>query len=165
MFQDRCKRHPSGNVTCPHSCSPDDKSKNTCDLDSRFEGEPVDYAAAACTLYPCVKYYTAKAEDLKLSEKVVWDVPLRQQSPDPISSITGSAILPEVGWKGVLQPCLVNGTLYTSLNVSSPHRAANYTTVLFHVDGWKHENIDISAKGVNITVPAECVAEVSRELA
>ncbi|RFN46104.1 hypothetical protein FIE12Z_9657 [Fusarium flagelliforme] len=165
MSQDRCERHPSGNVTCPHSCSADEKSKNTCDLDSSFEGEPVDYAAAACTLYPCVKYYTARVDDLKLSEKVVWDVPLRQQSPDPISSITDSVFLPEVGWKGVMQPCLVNGTLYTSSNASYPHSAANRTTVLFHADGWEHENIDMSAKGVNITVPAECVAEVSPELA
>ncbi|KAJ3545026.1 hypothetical protein NM208_g2722 [Fusarium decemcellulare] len=164
--QDHCEKLDNGTTVCP-SCNPG-MPEGVCErANTRFIRTPflpTDYVAATCILYPCIKYYAGEVGNGTFSERVVRDVPLRLQRPEPIwTSTTKDAGAFE--WKGVLQPCWVNGTLYTSSNMSEAELEPNSTTVVqFHTKDWANESIDAQASYVNITAPLECVAQIPEPL-
>ncbi|KAM5369984.1 hypothetical protein ACJZ2D_008667 [Fusarium nematophilum] len=134
---------------------------------ARFGGTPflpTDYVAATCILYPCIKHYSGKVENGRFSERVVRDVPLRVQRPEPLwTSTTQDAKFYE--WKGVQHPCWVNETLYTSSNMSKAGLGPNSTAVVqFHTSDWPSESIDGQAGYTNITAPLECISEIPETL-
>lgn len=158
ISRDRCDRRPDGNITCPHACSPESRRNQTCLRDSKaYIDMPIDYAAAACIMYPCTRYYRAEFNNSKPDEKVVWEVPLRKQSfLEPLWSAEDASI---GEWKGIMQPCSVNGTLFTSLNASSSADEGHMRTkLIFHSQDWATEDIRSPSQGLNTTVPADCVA-------
>lgn len=120
------------------------------------------YAAASFFLYPCIKYYKGSVKSGVLTEKVVRDVPLRlQRTREVFGAAPGSD--PD-DWKGVQIPCAVNGTLYTSHNMSTAAAALGpdaVATVLAHTEDWASQNLSQATKYVNITAPLECIFELS----
>ncbi|CAG9990906.1 unnamed protein product [Clonostachys byssicola] len=154
--RNHCNILPDGNVTCPQPCPIDDGS---CPV--AFY-EPSDYVAAACTLYPCLKHYLATVDAGKLAERIVHDVPLRLQSPEPLWSADLTNHLSR-DFKAVQQPCWVNGTLYTASNMSSSESLGENVAevVQSHLDDWMNESIDAPAHYTNITAPRECVGTMS----
>ncbi|CAG7564621.1 unnamed protein product [Fusarium equiseti] len=113
----------------------------------------VDVAAAACILYPCIRYYTAAIKTFQLSENLVWEVPLRAQSPENIWSAKAESF--GYDWKGVMQPCLVDGKRRALSDI--PSTKDHSTRVYFHQDDWAEQSIDKPPGFVNITAPTECV--------
>ncbi|KAF4449240.1 hypothetical protein F53441_7459 [Fusarium austroafricanum] len=160
--QDHCDRLPDGNITCPHSCDQKSVEDQTCVLDSRTRSGPTDYAAAACILYPCTKYYTATVNSSQLSEKTVWDIPLRIQSLEPIWSAKSRDPKLPTRWKGVAQPCIVNGSLYDLSKSPSAQKVQNpqLTQVYFHEGDWSRQSISKPSYPVNMAVPADCIVEL-----
>lgn len=153
--QNHCNVLPNGNVTCPQPCLIDDLS---CPF--AFY-EPSDYVAAACTVYPCLKHYSATVNAGKLEERIVHDIPLRLQSPEPLWS--AGLKHSSSDFKAVQQPCWVNGTLYTASNMSSSKLLGENVTeiVQLHVDDWMNESIEDPAHYINITAPRECVGTMN----
>ncbi|CAI6100778.1 unnamed protein product [Clonostachys chloroleuca] len=154
--RNHCNVLPDGNVTCPQPCLIDDLS---CPF--AFY-EPSDYVAAACTVYPCLKHYSASVDAGKLEERIVHDIPLRLQSPEPLWSadLTNHS---SSDFKAVQQPCWVNGTLYTTSNMSSSESLGRNVTeiVQSHIDDWMNESIEDPAHYTNITAPRECVGTMN----
>ncbi|KAH6983247.1 hypothetical protein BKA56DRAFT_583328 [Ilyonectria sp. MPI-CAGE-AT-0026] len=124
--------------------------------------KPQGYAAASFFLYPCIKYYKGSVKSGVLTEKVVRDVPLRlQRAREVLGASPGSD--PD-DWKGVQFPCAVNGTLYTSDNMSTAAAVLGpdaVATVLAHTEDWASQNLSQVTKYVNITAPLECIFELS----
>lgn len=120
----------------------------------------IDVAAAACILYPCIRYYTAAVKTFRLSEDMVWEVPLRTQSPEKIWSAKAKSF--GYDWKGVMRPCLVNGKRRNLSDI--PSSTDHSTRVYFHKDDWAEQSIDKPPSFDNITAPAECVMEFPRNL-
>ncbi|OBS29550.1 hypothetical protein FPOA_03487 [Fusarium poae] len=153
--KDGCNDHQNGTFTCHEGCNEETESADSCrysDHLHQFE-RPINLAAAVCTLYPCIKYFTAEVEDGQIHEKVEWDIPLRRERLDTPSF--------RRLWQGIMQPCLVNGTVYTSANASSPPgKIPNPAPVLFHIDDWVTENPRSVSEFVNVTVPADCIVEL-----
>ncbi|KAJ4022713.1 hypothetical protein NW752_000077 [Fusarium irregulare] len=116
-------------------------------------GHPTEYVAAACTLYPCLKYYTATIVNSRLSEKVVKEVPLRPQKPGPLWY--GQLMSVNLTWSAVQYPCYDNGMLYTSNNMSS-----GPDNVLIHTANWANESIDEPAQYINIKPPSACIFNI-----
>ncbi|KAI1071352.1 hypothetical protein LB507_011561 [Fusarium sp. FIESC RH6] len=165
---DRCEKSPDGNITCPHGCISESYANRTChDYSEAYDRQPTDYAAAACIMYPCIRYYRAEFKNSKPEEKVVWEVPLRKQINDFNDSATNNPLWSaedafDEDWKGLMQPCLANGTLFTSLNVSSSaHKIPNPTQLVFHAKDWALDSVRGASRGINMTVPADCVATLS----
>ncbi|CAG9984151.1 unnamed protein product [Clonostachys byssicola] len=163
--RDRCDRLPDGNFTCP-TCK-NGASEEACRYSTVYlQGDrsplQVDYVAASCILYPCIKYYSAKVDRGVLLENTIREVPLRPQQflAQPIWSVNLSDV---DDWKGVKEPCYVNETLYTSSNISTADPGPNSTTsVQFHTDNWARESPDSLASYHNVTAPLECVYGLSR---
>jgi hypothetical protein len=155
-FQNHCNILPDGNVTCPQPCPIDD---GTCPF--AFD-EPSDYIAAACTVYPCLKYYSAIVSAGKLVERIVHDILLRLQLPEPLWS-AGATNSHWRDFKAVQQPCWVNGTLYTASNMSSSKSLGEVVTEIMqsYTDDWMNESIEDPAHYTNITAPRECVGTTS----
>lgn len=162
--RDRCDSLPDGNFTCP-TCK-NGASDEVCRYDlAYFQGDPsplqVDYVAASCILYPCIRYYSAKVDRGILLETTIREVPLRPQQllAQPSWSANFSHAY---SWKGVKEPCYVNETLYTSSNISTADMEPNSTTsVQFHTDNWASESPDSLASYHNVTAPLECVYGLS----
>ncbi|XEU97955.1 hypothetical protein FSHL1_003242 [Fusarium sambucinum] len=119
-----------------------------------------DIAAVACILYPCIKYYTAAIKSFQLSEDMVWEVPLRTQSSKKIWSAKTESF--SYDWKGVMQPCLVDGKRRILSDTPSPKDHS--TLVYFHENDWAEQDIYKRPGFINITAPAECVMEFPRFL-
>jgi len=172
ISEDRCNTWPDGNITCPNTCSEQSRQNGTCKRDSMtMSSRPTDYAAVSCIMYPCTRYYRAKFNNSKPEEKVVWEVPLRPQLSDYDYELglsdnkLWSAKDAHGDWKGMMQPCLVNGTVFTSLNASSSaEKIPNPTKVVFHAEDWATESISSPPKGFNMTVPADCVVTLPRDI-
>jgi hypothetical protein len=119
-----------------------------------------DVAAAACILYPCIKYYTAAIKTFRLSEIMIWEVPLRTQSPEKIWSAKAESF--GYDWKGVMRPCLVDGKPRNLSDI--PSTTGHSPQVYFHKDGWAEQSINEPPGFVNITAPFECVMEFPGKL-
>ncbi|KPM45328.1 hypothetical protein AK830_g1187 [Neonectria ditissima] len=120
------------------------------------------FAAASCMIYPCLKYYRGSIDSGVLSEESVRDVPLRPQDPTELLVAAPPWKLPD--WEGVQQPCLVNGTVYASHNMTTASASLSpnvRATVFAHTDDWACQNITEAAKYVNITAPLDCIYEPS----
>ncbi|KAM0413582.1 hypothetical protein ACHAPT_013640 [Fusarium lateritium] len=149
--QQNCHNSTNGNLSCP--------LVNNLGFDSFAWSSPTGFVAATCILYPCVKHYAAIVRNGALSEKVVRSTPLRLQRPQALESGDQSALGGD--WSGVQTPCRVNGTLYTSSNMSSaseklPPDARE--TVYVHSKDWARQDLDALAGYSNLTAPRECVA-------
>ncbi|KAK7429922.1 hypothetical protein QQZ08_003544 [Neonectria magnoliae] len=117
--------------------------------------------AASCMIYPCLKYYRGSINSGVLDEQPVHDVPLRPQDYRELLGVRPGTNLAD--WKGVQQPCLVNGTLYTSHNMSTAAASLGHnatTTVFVHTDDWAGQNLSKATSYVNVTTPLECVYEL-----
>ncbi|RBR24913.1 uncharacterized protein FIESC28_02331 [Fusarium coffeatum] len=128
-------------------------------------GLPTQYVAAACTLFPCLKYYTAAVVNSRLREKVVREVPLRPQKsgslwygPVVTDSPSGSGKM-GFTWNAVQYPCHSEGILYTSNNMSS-----GPGDVLIHTENWANQSIDEPAQYINIKPPYSCLFNISGPL-
>ncbi|VUC35612.1 unnamed protein product [Clonostachys rosea] len=147
LSQDRCGTLADGKVSCPLPTGNIRKIWRTA------WGEPTDYVAAACTLYPCIKYYTSKVQNGALFETVVRSTPLH--------GVEGYYALTQYG---VQVPCWVNGTLYTSSNISSAadklHPSAKQDVVI-NLQYWPHESPDARVGYTNMTAPRDCVMAVN----
>jgi hypothetical protein len=162
--RDHCDRLPDGNFTCP-TCK-NGASETVCRYSTAyFQGDrsplQVDYVAASCILYPCIKYYSAKVDRGVLLESTIREVPLRPQQF--LAQPTWSANFSHAySWKGVKEPCYANQNLYTSSNISTADLEPNSTTsVQFHTDDWATESPDSLASYHNVTAPLECVYGLS----
>ncbi|VUC36943.1 unnamed protein product [Clonostachys rosea] len=158
--RDRCDRLPDGNYTCP-TCK-NGASEEVCRRSTaRFKGDisplQVDYVAASCILYPCIKYYSAKVDHGVLLENTIREVPLRPQRNLARPAWSANVTKEVVEWRGVKEPCYVNKTVYTSSNIST-------TSVQFHTDNWASESPDGQADYQNVTAPLECVFGLSSRL-
>ncbi|KAF5966923.1 hypothetical protein FBULB1_11403 [Fusarium bulbicola] len=105
-------------------------------------------------------YYAAAIKTFRLSENMAWEVPLRTQSPERIWSAKAESF--GYDWKGVTQPCLVDGK---RRNLSDIPSATDHSArVYFHEDDWAEQSIDKPPGFVNITAPFECVMEFPGKL-
>ncbi|KAI6091061.1 hypothetical protein F4821DRAFT_211031 [Hypoxylon rubiginosum] len=113
-------------------------------------GDPDDnrYAAATCSLYPCLQSYVASVRDGRLSESLVDSTPLY---PDlgQYNDTTGLETLihklyqmpySDIPLAAIQSPCRVNDTIYTTSNMSkvvdgtnvriySPEHAPDYPSI------------------------------------
>lgn len=167
VSQDHCERLSDETITCPH----------TADRPAGFEdvhlrdiwpmeawGEPTDWVAAACVLYPCLKFYSGRVENGSFDEKTVRTTPLRPQFPEALWSGVREYLNQQRSWAGVQEPCWVNGTLYTSSNMSSSSEilgSEKTTTIQWHNDDWAEEDLDAPVGYRNVTAPLECVVSMS----
>jgi hypothetical protein len=151
--QEHCKTLNNGTVSCPLSTS------NSSDATAW--SQPTDYIAATCIMYPCVKHYAGRVKDGALEERVVKNTPLRLQKSEPLWD--GGETLPQTFMRGVQTPCLVNGTLYTSSNMTSASEklplSARQTVSVLSKD-WATEDLDAPSEYTNVTAPQECVASL-----
>ncbi|WAO91904.1 Hypothetical protein NCS54_00938900 [Fusarium falciforme] len=135
--QEHCKTLDNGTVSCPLS------SSNSSDATAW--SQPTDYVAATCIMYPCVKHYAGR---VKMKSEPLWD---------------GGETLPQTFMRGVQAPCLVNGTLYTSSNMTSASEklpsSARQTMSVLSKD-WATEDLDGPSEYANVTAPQECVASL-----
>ncbi|KAF5707191.1 hypothetical protein FMUND_11245 [Fusarium mundagurra] len=150
--QDHCYTLSNGTVRCPHCQAPSEPFK-TCDGPTAAFGA-TDYIAASCIIYPCIKYYAAQVKRGTVLEKRIRDIPLHQQPEDMVFF--------QEPWMGVQQPCRVNGTIYTSKNMSkaqlsSDHAAKVQTYTRVEKEQSKHHRIDLTT----INAPLECIFAVS----
>ncbi|KAJ4329302.1 hypothetical protein N0V84_000197 [Fusarium piperis] len=151
--QEHCKTLDNGTVSCPLSTS------NSSDATAW--GQPTDYIAAACIMYPCVKHYAGRVKNGVLEERVVKNTPLRLQKPESLWD--GAETLPQTFLRGVQTPCLVNGTLYTSSNMTSASEKLPFSareTVSVLSQDWASEDLDAPSEYTNVTAPQECVASL-----
>ncbi|KAF4972223.1 hypothetical protein FSARC_1175 [Fusarium sarcochroum] len=150
LSQDRCNTLPDGNVSCPLSAKGDESKAFAW-------GEPTDYVAATCIMYPCIKYYAGSVSNTALKEKVVRSMPLRPESP---MDLWGPPQYYYDLWKGVQAPCWVNDTLYTSSNMTSAAEKLppnSKETVSVHRKDWAQQDIDAPVGYTNVTAPKECI--------
>lgn len=129
----------------------------------------VDYAAATCTLYPCLRSYTGSVTSGKLDEVLVSTVPA---VPDAgvffHRGLTTEAVEEELSGSGsqdyffnarnayflaVQSPCLVNDTIWSKENKSSSLDLQRL--FLAHAD--PDPGGARRAKVENTTAPAECI--------
>ncbi|KAI8716548.1 hypothetical protein NCS52_00948900 [Fusarium sp. LHS14.1] len=150
--QEHCKTLDNGTVSCPLSTS------NSSD--AKAWSEPTDYIAATCIMYPCVKHYAGQVKN-GIKERVVKNTPLRLQKSAPLWD--GGESLPQTFMRGVQTPCFVNGTLYTSSNMTSASEklpsSARQTVSVLSKD-WATEDLDAPSEYTNVTAPQECVASL-----
>ncbi|KAH7003007.1 hypothetical protein EDB82DRAFT_531481 [Fusarium venenatum] len=154
---DGCIRHHNSTFTCHEGCNKETESTDSCRYSDFLHQytDPTGVTAALCTLYPCTKYFTAEVKNGQIHERVKWDIPLHPQLFISPSYVTQ--------WQGIMQPCLVNDTIYTSANASSsPGKIPNPAPVLFYVDDWATENPKSMSQ--NVTVPADCIVELPEEI-
>ncbi|KAF5717669.1 hypothetical protein FMUND_5615 [Fusarium mundagurra] len=157
--QQNCQNETDGSMSCP-LVGGRDKAKGPVAW-----GQPTGYVAAACILYPCVKYYASTVRLGSLSERVVRSTPLRVQIPKSLEHSSGDHAANQVpqGLSGVQYPCFVNGTLYTSTNMTSesqklPEDARQ--SVFIHPEGWENHSLHEAVDYRNITAPRECVVSL-----
>ncbi|KAH7148091.1 hypothetical protein DER46DRAFT_651243 [Fusarium sp. MPI-SDFR-AT-0072] len=124
--------------------------------------QPTDYVATACTLYLCLKYYTAIIVGSRLSEKVIRDIPFRPQKPGPLwwgpvvnDSSSGTQQMDFI-WHAVQQPCYDRGSLYTFKRMSS-----GPGDIQFQTEDWANQSIDELAQYTNLTAPTACIFSIS----
>ncbi|KAJ3549027.1 hypothetical protein NM208_g727 [Fusarium decemcellulare] len=156
LSQDHCDKLPDGNVSCPLSSNA--SYKNSIEA---WE-EPTDYIAATCIMYPCIRHYQGSVSNGALLEKLIKTTPLRPQVPQVLYDSGGDfgRDLGATAWAEVQTPCWVNGTLYTSSNISAASEKLPpelRETVQAHLENWDREDINSPAGYVNITAPRECV--------
>jgi hypothetical protein len=161
-------------MSCPYSCNDEkkkiEKNGTTCLLASDYSYGPIDPVAVACTLYPCLEYYSATVDNARLNEEVVRQTPLQLQGPNSFRenyiAWQNFSLAPSNVTLGVVQqPCLVDGVLYTQRNMSSSSRLGSNATLRINTpsDRRPSQHGDESTNYENITAPLECVAEMSRD--
>ncbi|KAG5747852.1 hypothetical protein H9Q70_009466 [Fusarium xylarioides] len=157
--QQNCQNETDGSMSCP-LVGGRDKAKGPVAWD-----QPTGYIAAACILYPCIKHYSGTVRLGSLSERVVRSTPLRVQIPKSLEHSSGGHAANQVpqGLSGVQYPCFVNGTLYTSTNMTSeseklPEDARQ--NVFIHPEGWENHSLHEAVDYRNVTAPRECVVSL-----
>ncbi|CAG9989580.1 unnamed protein product [Clonostachys byssicola] len=142
LSQDHCGTLANGSISCPLS------DAKVLSLFNGAWGEPTDYVAAACTLYPCIKYYASTVQNGALSETVVRSTPLHMADPDGRQTLDSVQV-----------PCWANGTLYTSSNMSSASEelpASAKQNVSIDLKFWPHDTV-VSFGEANVTAPRDCI--------
>ncbi|KAF5638466.1 uncharacterized protein FTJAE_5262 [Fusarium tjaetaba] len=157
--QQNCQNETDGSMSCP-LVGGRDKAKGPVAW-----GQPTGYIAAACILYPCVKHYAGNVSLGSLSERVVRNTPLRVQTTKSLEHSSGGHAANQVpqGLSGVQYPCSVNGTLYTSTNMTSESEKLpedERQTVFIHPEGWENHSLHEAVDYRNFTAPLECVVSL-----
>ncbi|KAM0494452.1 hypothetical protein ACHAP8_008595 [Fusarium lateritium] len=121
--QSNCRELPGGNMSCPYDCENRKESTfrdgKTCLPHYEDPSYSFDPVAAACTLYPCLKYHTAYVKNARLEEKVVQQVPLQLQGHGSRWEKYSQWMRGEnATFAAFQQPCLVDEVLYTNENIS-----------------------------------------------
>ncbi|KAF4467491.1 hypothetical protein FALBO_5628 [Fusarium albosuccineum] len=161
VSQNRCNKSPNRTVSCPNHDRLAE-SKSTPFVAASAWGDPTDYVAATCILYPCIKHYNAEVRNGTLAEKTIRTTALRQQEYDDRDLWVGNLSSSYHPWAGIQEPCWVNGTLYTSSNMSSS-KSLNpnaIMTVQVNNKDWASEDIDAPAGYTNVTAPLDCVMQL-----
>jgi hypothetical protein len=141
--QNGCKDLGGGNVSCPHDCSNRGESTSqdgeVCLPRHKNNTYSFDPLAVTCTLYPCLKYYTATVKNARIQEKVVQEVPLELHGRESLWEMynewmeDGNASL-----AAIQQPCRVGGVFYdvndTYLLERRPGRCTRYSEFTQHHD-------------------------------
>lgn len=125
-----------------------------------------DYVAATCTLYPCLRSYSASVASGKLDEVLVSTVPaVPNVAADFGPNVTTETIH---GWEGSLQgesvsfrtavnavqsPCLVNGTVWNKADQSSTLDMQRL--LLLNADALANGSRNFQVE--NLKAPAECI--------
>lgn len=134
-------------------------------------GNP-DYVAATCTLYPCLRSYSASVASGKLDEVLVNTVPALPDVTAMLSNYSMDSILHvnsnirfiseyDTDVDAIWSPCPVNDTVWTKENQSST----------LDVRPLSFLNASISPQGVrdvqikNLTAPAECIYRIDQKAA
>src|SRR6478735_743199 len=154
--QQNCQNETDGSMSCPLV---GDRGKAKGPVAWR---QPTGYIAATCTLYPYVKHYAGTVRSGSLSERVVRSTPLRVQILTNLEdSYAGRAAnMVAQPLQGVEYPCFVNGTLYTSTNMTVeseklPEDARQ--SVSIHPEDWENHSLQEPIGYRNVTAPHECV--------
>ncbi|KAK2067063.1 hypothetical protein P8C59_000829 [Phyllachora maydis] len=136
----------TGTVVCPHNTSGE----------ARPESAPatLDYVAASCSLYPCLRTYQAAVSAGLLQETVV------QTTPAPLNTMeyagaAGGAVA--ANYTAVLSPCMLDNssTWYTEANMTSAPQAPGRT--------WGVAPLRVAPdRVVNATVPNACLYKVTQ---
>ncbi|KAF5531188.1 hypothetical protein FNAPI_13339 [Fusarium napiforme] len=157
--QQNCQNKTDGSMSCPLVAGKD-KAKGPVAW-----GQPTGYIATACILYPCVKQYAGNVSLGSLSERVVRSTPLRLQIPRSLEHSFAGYAANQVSQSlsGIQYPCFVNGTLYTSKNMTSgsdklPEGARQH--VFIHPEGWENHSLHEAVDYRNVTAPLECVVSL-----
>ncbi|KAF5006507.1 hypothetical protein FDECE_7109 [Fusarium decemcellulare] len=166
VSQNHCDEFPNGTVSCPHHDLPAELNSTALLVDPLAWNEPTDHVAATCILYPCIKHYNAEVRGGNLVEKTIRTTALRQQHRDGRDLWAGDPSGSPFTWAAIQEPCWVNGTLYTSSNMSSSkslHPNAIKAVQINNKD-WASEDIHVPAGYTNVTAPLECVMQLSWKL-
>ncbi|KAJ4015520.1 hypothetical protein NW766_005864 [Fusarium irregulare] len=108
-----------GNLSCPHDCKERRESTSEDEKCIPRGEDSYDPVAAACTLYPCLKYYTANVTMAQLEETVVREVPLQLHGHGSLQEsfyqlMDGG----NVSFGAIQQPCPADGLWYTNDDIS-----------------------------------------------
>ncbi|KAI1059131.1 hypothetical protein LB507_004135 [Fusarium sp. FIESC RH6] len=108
-----------GNLSCPHDCKERRESTSEDEKCIPRGEDSYDPVAAACTLYPCLKYYTANVTMAQLEETVVREVPLQLHGRGSLQEsfyqlMDGG----NVSFGAIQQPCPADGLWYTNDDIS-----------------------------------------------
>ncbi|CAM1500588.1 Fc.00g097500.m01.CDS01 [Cosmosporella sp. VM-42] len=162
-----------GNLSWAESVIPRDKAAyfeyaftNITVLTMTAHGQPEDYVspypgttnptnatAASCSLYPCLRTYSAAVNEGVLLEKVVHTQPLYPNLGNNTDQNINFGVLNystpgmNISWSAVQSPCRVGDDIYTTANMSE---AENTTTVRLLSPG-------ASPDYPSSIVPQECV--------
>lgn len=128
--------------------------------------ENTDYVAATCTLYPCLRSYSASVASGKLDEVLVNTVPAlldvtamleSNYSMDEIRSLSMS----NFDYDAIRSPCPVNDTVWTKGNQSSTLnvRPLSFLNASISPQGARDVQIE------NVTAPAECIYRIDQKAA
>lgn len=152
--QNGCNRAGKGNVLCPHDCdneftTRDDRTCLPRHKDSSLTFDPV---AAACTLYPCLRYHIANVTNARLNESVVREVPLQPHGRGSFwDKFNRWADGGNSSLAAIQQPCFVDGVPYSDDNMPA------YS----ELDPYAVTNL---AKLLNTTVLPECLFEMPHDI-
>lgn len=160
--QQNCHNETDGSMSCP-LVGGREKAKGPVAW-----GQPTGYIAAACILYPCLKYYSGTVSLGSFSERVVRSTPLRVQIPKVLQDSSAKLAANEVpqGLAGVQYPCFVNGTLYTSTNMTSESEKPpedGRRGVFIHREGWENQSLHEAIGYRIVTAPHECVVSLRHQ--
>lgn len=109
--------------------------------------EPISYIGTVCTLYPCVKDFTAVVSDGKLEENITSTIPARVsgQWDENYNNYVNGQGPPPPPRMVVKSPCVIDGEIYNT---------GNFSLVPRHTDKRAFEDIVIDNE--NVTVPTDC---------
>jgi hypothetical protein len=101
----------------------------------------INFAASACTFYPCVRDYAASVDNTVFTETIINDTPI------PSSRDESSTDHP-LYYRTFHTPCVVDGVIYTLNNISSvPERGQDF--------------VDMYVDNQNISIPGQCIYGLS----